>query len=166
MAYQITEVLFDWLQKKRLVSAVARRMGVNENTLLSELRPTTNTAKFAADDLLPLFDAIRDVGYGYELVGIVKEYGLRLQGEIEQISGTPDMQAQVFRLVSGIGSIAEHISDRAKHSSEADIVALLNKLRVELLPSLVELEAILADRLENVRQRKRGIGGAPAPDKL
>lgn len=161
MSYQISEVLFDWLQKKRLISAVARRMNVVENTLISQLRPSTSTSKFAADDLIALFDAIRDEGYGAELVGIIKEYSDRLQGEIKNLPGEQDMQVQVYRLMSGIGGITERLADTSKHSSERDLVALLNKLRTEVLPVVLQLEAILADRLEKVRRKARGTASDP-----
>lgn len=161
MSYQISEVLFDWLQKKRLISAVARRMNVVENTLIAQLRPSTSTSKFAADDLIALFDAIRDEGYGAELVGIVKEYTDRLHGEIKNLPGELDMQVQIYRLMSGIGGITERLADSAKHSSERDLVALLNKLRTEVLPVVLQLEAILADRLDKVRRRDQGASRDP-----
>jgi len=165
MAYLITEVLFDWLQTKRLISAVARRMGVNENTLISQLRPTTNTAKFAADDLVPLFDAIRDAGYAQELVGIVREYAERLQGDIQTLGSNESEQTQLIRLISGVGAIAEQLADSTKRSSEPELVALLNKLRTEVLPTIIQLEANLADKLTSIRKNKRGIDGSPSPSK-
>lgn len=163
MAYLITEVLFDWLQKKRLISAVARRMGVNENTLISQLRPTTNTAKFAADDLVPLFDAIREAGYAQELIGIVREYAERLQGDILTVGSQESEQTQLMRLVSGVGAIAEQLADNTKRSNEADLVTLLNRLRTEVFPTLLQLEANLADKLSAVRKHKRGVDGSPSP---
>lgn len=161
MSYSISEVLFDWLQKKRLISAVARRIGIVESTLISQLRPTTTTSKFAADDLIPICDAIRDAGYGRELIGILREYTDRLSGEINELPESQDLQGQMMKLMSGIGSISEHIGDTAKHSKEADLVMLLNKLRTEVLPVIVQLETILADRLSAIRKGKRGLDSPP-----
>lgn len=158
MQYSISSVLFDWLQRKRLISAVARRMGVNESTLMSQLRPTTNTSKFAADDLLPLCEAIRDAGYGEEMIGIIREYTDRLVGEIKTTPESGDLQLQMVKLMSGIGSVSAMISDTARHSSEKDLVELLNKLRTEVLPIIVHLEVILSDRLAASRGKIRNFG--------
>lgn len=133
-------------------------MGMNESTLLSQLRPTTNTAKFAADDLLPLCEAIRDAGYGEEMIGIIKEYSERLAGQIKDTPESTDLQLQMVKLMSGIGSISAMISDRARHSTEKDLVDLLNKLRTEVLPIIVHLETILSDRLSVSRNKSRVIG--------
>ncbi len=167
MEYSISQVLFDWLSQKRLVSAVARRMGMNESTLLSQLRPSTNTAKFSADDLLPLCDAIREAGYGEEMIGILKEYSERLIGGIKSTPDTSDLQNQMVKLMGAIGSISAQISDKARHSKEKDLVVLLNKLRTEVLPIVVQLEAELDDRLRKVRKKgtEPGLeGGTPALD--
>ncbi|MCB9358270.1 MAG: hypothetical protein H6508_00040 [Calditrichaeota bacterium] len=161
MSYQISEVIFDWLHRKRLISTVARHMGVVENTLIAKLRPTTQTAKLAADDLIPLFEAIRKAGYGNEFVGIVREYTRRLEGELRDIPGSLDMQSQIYRLMSGIGSIAEHLVDSARHSDEKEVVALLNKLRTEVLPVVMQLEATMADKLSQIRKLRRSSGEEP-----
>lgn len=158
MEHSITQVLYDWLSQKRLVSAVARRMGVNENTLLAKLKPGTTTARFTADELLPLCDAIRDAGYGEELIGIMKEYSELLLGEIRATPNTSDLQLQMVKLMTAIGSISAQIGDKARHSTEKDLVVLLNKLRTEVLPIVVQLEADLSDRLRAVRRKDKPAG--------
>jgi hypothetical protein len=127
---------------------------MNESTLLSQLRPTTHTSKFAADDLLPLFNAIRDAGYGDELAGILCEYSLRLSGEIKPGANKADLQNQMVRLMGAIGVISSQLSDISRHSSERDLVALLNTLRTEVLPIVVQLENDLGDRLRRARNKE------------
>jgi hypothetical protein len=151
MEYSISQVLFDWLSRKRLVTTVARRMGMNESTLLSQLRPSTHTAKFAADDLIPLFNAVRDAGYGDELAGILCEYTQRLTGDIKPGNSKADLQNQMVRLMGAIGVISSQLSDKSRHSTERDLVTLLNTLRTEVLPIIVQLENDLGDRLRKAR---------------
>lgn len=165
MEYSISHVLFDWLSQKRLVSAVARQMGMNESTLLAQLRPTTHTAKFAADDLLPLFNAVREAGYGEELAGILCEYSQRLTGEIKPEATRADLQNQMVKLMGAIGTISTQLSDESRHSSERDLVSLLNILRTEVMPIIVQLENDLADRLGKKRrgQQNWGLEGSGEP---
>ena len=151
MSYSIANVLYDWLTRRRHVSVVARTMGMNESTLLAKPNPGTSTAKLSADELIPLFAAIRQAGYGEELEGIAAEYTRRLCGEFANCRESSDIQQNLLRLMSAIGAISSKIVGVSAANTEKDLVPLLNGLRTDVLPLVVELEAVLADRLKRVR---------------
>jgi hypothetical protein len=158
MCYSITQVLYDFLHNNRIMTEVAQEMGRNSSTLSAELRPNHTRAKLGADELLPLFKAIRVIGYGDQLDGILHEFMMHARGD--NVNGVTDsdfipLTLQVNHSVGLLSSVAERVS---KSTDEKELVHASSILRAEALPVLVRMGTIIDSRLDKIRAN-RTLGG-------
>jgi hypothetical protein len=157
MSYSITQVLYDFLSQNRIMSEVARDMDTVISTLSAELRPTNSHAKLGADELVPIFNSIRNIGYGDKLEGILHEFYMHARGD--RVNGVTDIDfvpltLQVNHSVGMLSQVAERVS---RTSSEKELVRASAILRAEALPVLVRMGTIIDSRLEKIRA-KRSLG--------
>jgi hypothetical protein len=155
MAGTITEILYDWLHKRRLVTAVAERMGINPITLSAELRPTNGQAKLGADELVPLFDAIRALGYGRELRGIVQRFIAELKGKDWLTIPDDQLEPLIVQLTRGLAFFSEFAVRVPSQTDERELVRMRTLLRTEIVPAIMRLEDTIERSLAHVRGRQR-----------
>ena len=156
MSYSVTQALYDWLSEARLIRAVAQEMGVREGTLSSQLCPGRG-AKLGADELVPLFHAIRNIGYGSELNGILYQYIAELKGD--ELANVPDQDLvpHVLKLSKSLG-ILSNCAARISQISDVDELSGLNTmLRTEVLPVVINMENTIATRIATLRRTRRKI---------
>ena len=153
MVSSITRTLHHWLKENRLTVAVAQRMGISESTLSSELRNSNHQAKLGADQLVPLFHAIRDLGYGAELDGIVARFVKELEGEESQPASVEQFSALLFEMMDGIGVLSKSANRIDAIKTERELMRLKTKIRTEIIPAVFKLEDIVDTRLEQVRSK-------------
>ena len=151
----ITDVLFLWLHKQRLIAAVAREMGVNESTLSAELRPKLPLAKLGANQLVPLFDAIRRLGYGAQLDGILSRYIAELKGESADVTPLDsDLTPYVLTLYRCLSVFPAGDTLLSGIKDRAELASLSVLLQTEILPMVLRMDAMVNARLEAVPRRK------------
>lgn len=156
MDYSITRVLYDWMHEKRIVTLVAQEMGMKDCTLSAKLRPSNPQAKLSADELVQLFSAVRQVGYGKELSGILHEFVRACQGTVEFEADGTDMIPHVLELVRGLGLLSDVAGRIATISDEEELIKLSTMIRTEILPVVLRMESLVDARLEKLRgHRKR-----------
>ena len=155
MSRSITEALYQWMHKRRIESEVAAEMGIPVATLSAELSPTRPQAKLGADELVPLFGAVRRIGYGGELQGVVYRFVRDLRGEeLEQVSDE-DLVPQMFSLMRSMGLLA-HVADGiGRNTNVAELERMRIMLHSEVLPVVLQMESILSSRLEVLRPQKK-----------
>lgn len=169
MTYSITRVLHQWMCKRRIIKVVAQAMGKSDITLAAELRPSSRQAKLGADELVPLFQAVRQVGYGRELDGILYHFMRALQGSELAIRTDPNMVSHVLSLVTSLGTLSACASNIATSTDEAELERLGLKLRTEVLPVVLRMEALVYSRLDSIRghagkMAKTRATATPPPD--
>jgi hypothetical protein len=156
VSYSITQALYDWLHEKRLIRAVAREMDVSESTLASQLCPERG-AKLGADELVTLFQAVRRIGYGDELNGILYHYIAELKGsELADVSDH-DLIPHVLKLSRSLGILSECASRIAQISNEDELTSLNTMLRTEVLPVVMKMESTISSRIHALQKSKRKI---------
>lgn len=156
MSYSVTQALYDWLHEKRLIRAVSREMGISESTLAAELCPDRG-AKLGADELIPLFQAIRRIGYGDELNGILYYYIGELKGlELAHVPDE-DLVPQVLKLSKSLGILSDCAARIAQISDEDELSNLNTMLRTEVLPVVMKMESTISSRIQAVQKSKRKI---------
>jgi hypothetical protein len=154
MSFSMTEVLYEWMHELRIVSAVAQEMGIKESTLSAELRPTNAHAKLGVDELVPLFNAIRKIGYGTELEGIQHRFiGALRDSNLTEMPET-DMVPQVLALARGLGILCDCAGRIPQLSDTAELSRLCTMLRTEILPVVLKMESMMASRLKDIRREE------------
>lgn len=153
MAYSITDALFDFMQRRRIITAVAHQMGVCETTLSAELRRQKTQAKLGADNLIPLLNAIRAIGYESELRGILFRFIKELKGEELYSTADDDLIPQLLKLTAGLGIICECAASVPRIADEAELRRIRNMLRSEILPALLKMDDTVERRLSALRGR-------------
>jgi hypothetical protein len=156
MPYSVSEALYEWLHEKRLIRAVAREMAVSESTLAAELSPE-RAAKLGADELVPLIDAIRRIGYGAELNGILYQYIGQLKGAANADVADQDLIPHVLKLSRSLGILSDCAGRISEISDEEELVRLCTMLRTEVLPVVMKMEAAVNSRLQSLRKSQRKI---------
>jgi hypothetical protein len=154
MAASITDVLYDWMHRRRILRLVADEMGVKESTLYAELGRGNANAKLGADALVPMFQAIRRVGWGDELEGILHNYIEQLKGTDYDAVSDEDLIPHVLTLGQSLGILSECAARIQQISDESELVKLIIMLRTEVLPVVMKMEATLETRLKTVRKKK------------
>jgi hypothetical protein len=152
MSYSITQVLYDWMHEKRIVALVAREMGMIDSTLSAKLRPSNPQAKLSADELVPLFDAIRREGYEKELEGVLHEFIQALRDPGSLLESDEPMVPLVLSLARGLGALSECAGRIASTTDEGELVKMCTMLRTEVLPVVLRMEALVDSRLKKVRK--------------
>jgi hypothetical protein len=157
MSYSIAQVLYDWMHEKRIVLPIAREMGINPSTLAAELRQQRTQAKLGADELIPLFNAIRRIGYGSELKGILHQFVAEMEGR--EVADLPDQDLipHVLRLNRSLGILADCAARISTISDEAELARIYTMLRTEVLPVILKMESTVASRIKDIRKSKRGV---------
>ena len=144
------------MHKRRIISDVAREMGANESVLSAKLRPNNRQAGLRVDELVPLVNAVRRLGFGKELDGVLYRFVASLKDEEVQTqsSKTSGMLPQILTLAKGLGILSECAAriDGIGDASELERLAMM--VRTEVLPVVLQMEYILSRRLEKVRRRK------------
>ena len=174
MSFSITKALYEWLHEARIVSEVAAAMGKKEVTLSAELRPTTPSAKLGADELVPLFHAIRKRGYEQELEGILYQFMDGLQGrEPEASPESGELCDHAVYLARSLNALFD-CADRLPRTTEPEELAQFSTLlQTELLPVVLTMNRIVQSRLDAIRHGPRPAAepghviprrGPPAPE--
>jgi hypothetical protein len=132
-------------------------MGIKEATLSAQLRPTNPHAKLGADELIPLFQAIRNIGYGSELEGILHRFvGALRDSEHAEIPET-DLVPHVLALARGLGILSD-CAGRIPHiRDEVELTRLCTMLRTEILPVVLKMESMMASRIKDIRRADKEI---------
>ena len=156
MPYSVSEALYEWLHEKRLIRAVAREMFISESTLAAELSPE-RAAKLGADELIPLFDAIRRIGYGAELNGILYQFLGLLKGAANADVADQDLIPHVLKLSRSVGILSDCAGRISEISDEEELVRLCTMLRTEVLPVVMKMEAAVSARIQVLRKSHRKI---------
>ena len=151
MSYSITQVLYDWMHEKRIVTLVAKEMGVKDSTLSAKLRPSNPQAKLTADELVPLFEAFRRVGYGKESEGVLYEFIQALQNRDAHLENDETMIPLVLSLAKRLGMLSECAGKIDTINDDGELVRLCTMLRTEVLPVILRMEAIVDARLKKIR---------------
>ncbi|RPH93293.1 hypothetical protein EHM69_10700 [candidate division KSB1 bacterium] len=162
MPFSITDALYEWMHKRRIVSAVAQCLGVKESTLSSELHPARYHAKLGADELIPLCEAIRQIGYGHELRGILHRFISELENEESRELPEGDLIPQVLKLNSGLGTLSECAAHVSRMDDEAELIQLRTMLRTEMLPVLLKMEDTIEHRLKTICKRSQTVSSSIA----
>jgi hypothetical protein len=155
MSFSITNALYDWMHEKRIVTAVAQAMGMKDSTLAAQLRPASLGHKLGADDLIQLCEAIRKIGYGRELQGILLQYHQALDEGTAVDPGDADLVPHVLKLVQTLGVISECAAKIPTITDEDELTKLCTMLRTEILPVVLQMESAIVTRLKTIRKRKR-----------
>jgi len=155
MKSPISTTLFEWLKETRIIAAVAKRMGKPKSTLASELRSRNHQAKLGADELVPLFQAIREMGYETELRGIVRRFMQELEGEHTEPVTSDQYGPQLFTLVKCIGVLSESAARIDNLEEAQQLVRLKTMIRTEILPAICKMEDIVESRLDYVRGKSK-----------
>jgi hypothetical protein len=158
MEQPISEVLYEWLTRRRLVSVVARKMGVNENTLSGKLRPAHSQARLAADELVTLFQAIRDAGYGNELRGVLHQFTESLRGHEQEGFPDADLVPHVLSLSQSLGTLASCAARIQQITDPEELSQLLTMLRTQMLPVILKMEDTIVARQVKLRKPRRLAG--------
>jgi hypothetical protein len=156
MAFSLSEALYEWMHKRRIVSDVAMEMGVKVVTLSAELRPTNSQAKLGVDELRPLFAAIRRIGYGKELEGILHQFVASLYDDSTEESDQEDMYSNAVVLAKSLGMLFDCADRVPTMRDEAELVKLSTMLRTEVLPAVLQMEKLAQSRLKTVRGKSIG----------
>lgn len=155
MRSSISRTLFEWMKEKRIITAVAKRMGIAKSTLASELRSSNHQAKLGADELVPLFQAIRKMGYESELRGIVRRFMQELEGEHAEPVTADQYSPQLLTLVKCIGVLSESAARIDDLEATPQLVRLKTMIRTEILPAICKMEDIVESRLAHVRRKAK-----------
>lgn len=170
MSTPITETLYEWMHRRRIMTEVAREMGVNVHTLAGELRPTNPQAKLGADELAPLFAAIRRVGYGHELRGILHGLVRDLKGESDlSWADEREFVPNALMLSKCVGLLCDSATKLDRIEDEEELVRMRSMIRSELVSVAMRMEAIVETRLTKLRRQRRrsglpGISPSPLPN--
>jgi hypothetical protein len=155
----ITDLLYTWMHRKRIVAEVARELGVHEQTLSAELRPHHPIAKLGANQLVPMFDALRKLGYGNELDGILNRFVQELKGQAaETAPADGDLTPHVLALYRSLSALPTGDTLLSSIKDRAELAGLSVLLQTEILPMVLRMDAMVSARLEAVpgkRKRKR-----------
>lgn len=152
MCASITRTLYEWLKQRRLMAAVAQRMGIPHSTLAAELQGEKYKAKLGADELVPLFCAIREIDGDAELNGILKKFIRELEGE-EVMAATADEFGQLlFGVIQGIGVLSQSAAQIESLNGRRELAKLKTKIRAEIIPAVYKLEDIIDARLSAARK--------------
>ncbi|MBU0507205.1 hypothetical protein KKH27_00015 [bacterium] len=156
MGFSIVDVLYEWMCERRIITAVAQQMGVSEATLSAELRRRKSQAKLGADELIPLFNAIRAIGYGDELKGIVHRFIRELRGE--ELSQVPDRDIVplVLELTRGLGILSECAAAASRADNKKELETLRRMVRHEILPVVLRMESLIEHRLQQLERTHAG----------
>jgi hypothetical protein len=157
----LSHVLFIWLHERRIVADLARHMGIDKSTLSAKLSPRKNRARLAADDLIPLFDAIREIGYGKELSGILHPFLEAMQGTDPVNINPADQVAQLAALGKGVSTLFDCAARVPQMKDPEELRRLKIQVRTEVLPLVLQMEAILDQRLQKVTKAEHVHGSEP-----
>lgn len=153
MKHTITQVLYEWMLEQRIISDVAREMGVSCIKLSAELRPTHMTAKLGADDLVPVFRALRKLGYAPEARGILTYFIQDLRGETQIEPGELIPQLlSLYQLTGVLSSCASRLRDS---DEEAELAKLDHLLKTRVLPVVLGIQCTVAKRRRDLHKKSR-----------
>jgi hypothetical protein len=155
MMFSISETLYDWLHGKRIVAVVAREMGIKECTLSSKLRPNCPASKLGADELPELFDAIRRIGYGSELRGVLHDYVAQIEGKDTLAIPDGDLIPHVLTLTRCLGVLSQCAGRISQISDEEELSRLRTMLRTEVLPVVLKMEDTIEARMSHLRKGRK-----------
>jgi hypothetical protein len=148
----ITQVLYEWMLEQRIISNVAREMGVSCIKLSAELRPTHSTAKLGADDLVPVFRALRKLGYAPEARGILTYFIQDLKGETQIEPGELIPQLlSLYQLTGVLSSCASRL--RESNAEEAELAKLDHLLKTRVLPVVLGIQCTVAKRRRDLHKK-------------
>ena len=160
----ITQILHEWMLDRRITSKVAKELGEPVTTLSARLNPGISSAKLSADALVPLFHAIRRLGYGEELDNITTEFLVNLRGEQTRhlrAAKEADLVTELFYIYSALGKISAIAYGVADGGTDEELMKLEGMLRSEVLTRVYRImehlqlrRADLAKGTPRKRQRK------------
>ena len=155
MSAPITQILYEWMVKRRIVSLVAREMGVNPGTLSAELRTHNPHAKLGADDLVPLCRAICRAGYEKELRGLLHPFVGELMGQAADTVDDKQFVPSVLNLSRCVGLLSESATRLNQIEDERELAGIRTMIRTELLSVAMLMDAIVADRIVKLRRKRK-----------
>jgi hypothetical protein len=153
--YSITEVLHDWMLSRRIITDVAREMGMNSSTLAAKLRPNAIQSHLNADELLPLFKAARKAGYGKELDGILHHFMREAEGAESVKPSSTSLLTQVRSLITNSAMLFDSADRISKMKDPKEIRALRTMVSTEMLPVMLQVDSLLDRRLTKILKRAR-----------
>lgn len=163
MTDSIAQDLYLWMHKRRIIPLVAKQMGLDVSTLTAKLACKKNRGHLMADELIPLFDAIREVGWGKELDGLMYPY-LEVMRGAERASASPaDEISHLLALGQGVSTLFSCASRIPTMTDPAELRRLKIQVRTEVLPLVLQLEALLDKRLQKVTKTKKARAALPQP---
>jgi hypothetical protein len=154
--FSITQILYGWMRQKRIIADVARQMGVRPSTLSGELRPENPQAKLGADSLVPLFGALRKLGYTREVRGILMQFTAALQGQYDEEASPDDFVAGILTVNRCLGYLSERGASLASLEDEDQLVSLRNMITTELSSAVERMEAAVQLRLQQIHSKGKG----------
>jgi hypothetical protein len=164
MADSISAVLYRWMHQRRIESEVARELEIPVPTLAAKLSSRRVGVKLAADELVPLCRAIRDIGYGEELNGILFGFVRELKGEELGNLADENLLPQILSLVRSLGYLSE-CADRIPRITRYDeLEKIRTMLTTEVFPLVMQMENIIQSRIEALRPSMITKTPAPATD--
>jgi hypothetical protein len=128
---------------------------VYENTLSAELRSHRSQAKLGADQLIPLFGAIRRIGYGAELDGILHQFYAALRDGAQSDLDEGDLVPHVLKLTKSLGILSDCVARIPKTTDEEELARVSIMLRTEVLPVILKMEDMVSARLDYLRSRRK-----------
>ena len=156
MGTPITQILYDWMVERRIVSLVARKMGTNPATLSAELRTKSTHAKLGANDLVPLCNAIREAGLGRQLDGLLHPFVEELMGDLPDAVNAEEYVSSVLSLSRCVGLLSESATRVNQIEDEQELTRLRTMIRTELLTLTMRMDAIVDTQLARLNEgRKR-----------
>jgi len=130
-------------------------MRLDASTLSAKLRPNANQARLSAEELVPLCDSIRKMGYGVELDGILHRYILLLQGRRLAKAGRKTMMSHVMKMGKGMSVLMDWADRGHATDNPEEIRRLMMMIRTEMLPEILQMESLLDRRLKRVNRTRR-----------
>lgn len=144
----ISHVLHEFLTSRKILTEVARQIGMKSATLNAELSPTVKNAKFCIDDLVRVVFAIRKIGYGDEFDAILHEYFETLNDYELQTKSTDNLAVLTANLMAKTAALADSTVKLIDSSDDiSQLKSLQSMIRSDLLPTCMRLIHTVEKRL-------------------
>ena len=147
MNQPISHVLHEFLHTRRILAEVARRLDTKLSTLAAELNPNAGYAKFGIDDFERLCKAVREIGYGGEMDGILHEYFENLKDHKIDTETSDNLVVLSASLMSKTAALADGTMKLLDSSDDAQLQVIKQMIRSELIPTAMRLTYLIDRQL-------------------
>jgi len=144
----ISKILHEFLTTHRIMADVARRIDGNLSTLASELNPKCGYAKFGIDDLPRLCKAVREIGYGKEMDGILHEYFETFRDSRPVSETTDNLAVLTSSLMAKTAALADGTAKLLNSTDDRNLRVVRQLIKSELIPTALRLGSLIDDRLK------------------